>query len=279
VRGASASGGRGSPAPRSRGAGATTPRRPGGLPALAACLGLLLPGAAWAGSFQIVPIPVAFEAGTKIAVLKVTNNGEERVSIQAEALDWGQDEIGSDTYAPAKDVVFFPRIFSLEKGEEKAVRVGYRGEGVPDRERTFRLILQELPSSRSGELAIRMALRLNVPIFVRPSKVVAEAAVERVWVEDGTLRVKVRNRGNSHTFVKKISATGLGPSELEVFSKEFRGWYVLAGASSTFFTELTEEQCRGSRTVKVVVAFEDATSVAALAPEAADCARPAAEGR
>jgi fimbrial chaperone protein len=248
--------------------------------ALAGTLGLLFaPFPASAGSFEIVPIPLVLEAGAKIAVLNVTNNGDEKVTIQGEAMEWTQDENGLDRYAPAKEIVFFPRIFTLEKGEEKAVRVGYQGEPARTREKTYRLVLRELPAPRSVEHVIRMALTLSVPVFVKPPTEVLDSAIEKAWVAEGTLWVKVRNQGNTHVLVKRIKATGLSPSKAEVFSKDFRGWYVLAGASSTFFTEIAGEQCRASRTLKVGMAAEHATSESTLALSASDCARPATDGR
>lgn len=248
---------------------------------LLAAAGLLLcaPRPAAAGSFEIAPIPLVLEPGTKITAINVKNTGEEKVAVQGEAVGWTQDEIGTDQFAPAQEIVFYPRIFVLEKGEETTVRIGYRGEPAAGRERAYRLILRELPPPKSGKSIIHMALHLSVPLFVKPPSVVSESALEDVQLTQGAVRVKVRNKGSVHLFVKNITATGLDSAGKEVFTSAFRGWYVLAGKASTFLTEVEEDRCRDSRTVKVVVTTKTSTAESVSALNAPDCAHPPATAR
>ncbi|UCE19196.1 MAG: molecular chaperone, partial [Gemmatimonadota bacterium] len=123
------------------------------------CLLFLLPNEVMAGSFTVHPIKVFVEPEKKTATLIVTNNGEEVVAIQVEGIVWRQDEGGKDTFEPTQDIIFFPKIFSVGPKEERVVRIGYNGQW-PVTEKTYRLFLRELPVSKPGETALKMALRI-----------------------------------------------------------------------------------------------------------------------
>ncbi|HEY5599971.1 MAG TPA: fimbria/pilus periplasmic chaperone, partial [Candidatus Manganitrophaceae bacterium] len=176
----------------------------------------LFPRPLYAGSFKVVPIKLFLDAKTKTSAVTVTNNSNEKVTLQLEALEWSQNEKGEDFYAPTKEILFFPKIFSLEKNEEKIVRVGYQGPPSGGREKTYRLYFEELPVSKPGETAIKMALRIGVPIFITPLKELKEKAIENMEFYEGRLRVKIKNGGNRHFIVGALHATGLDLSGAEV---------------------------------------------------------------
>ncbi len=229
------------------------------------CLALCLAfasGTAVAGSFKVVPIKLFFDIKAKSAVLRVSNQDQEKATLQLEALEWTQNDQGVDQYAPTQDIVFFPKIMSLEKGEEKTVRVGYRG--APEKkEKTYRLFLQELPVSKPGEIAVKTVLRLGVPIFIEPSEPHRKSIIDKVEVQAGAIGVTVKNTGNQHVLVSKVKASARGAADAETFSKEVNGWYVLPGASKIFYVDLPREACEKSNTVKVAIKLEPQADMAA----------------
>jgi fimbrial chaperone protein len=181
----------------------------------------------------------------------VTNEGGEKVTVQLDAREWRQDESGEDVYEETRDIVFFPKMADIDKGEERIVRVGYQGQRALSREKTYRLFLQELPVTRPGELALKFALRMGIPIFIKPQKETMEWTIGGVGLSEGSLTVRVKNSGNSHFIVSKISAIGLDDSGKAVFSREMRGWYALAGASKPFAMPVSREECLRTKAIKV----------------------------
>jgi len=212
---------------------------------------LLLPALALAGSFTAVPVKLTIDSRSKTEVLRIMNDGNEKVTVQLEAKAWSQDETGQDVYADTKDIVFFPKIADIEKGEERIIRIGYQGEKAPSTEKTYRLYLAELPVTSPGELALKFALRLGIPIFVSPRKENREWAVDKVGISEESLRVSINNSGNTHAVVSKIMATGLDASGKEVFSRNISGWYVLAGVSKPFAVDVSRQECLSVRTINV----------------------------
>lgn len=231
---------------------------------------MLLPAGAWAG-FRATPIKINFDNRTKTAVLSVQNDGETRTTIQIEAMEWSQDEKGNDQYKPSKELIFFPKIMSVDKGEEKIVRVGYEGK-FGGTEKTYRLFLQELPVRKEGDPAVTMALRMGLPVFVKPSAdETGAASIESLRLNKGSVEVKVRNGGNSHIIVSKILAEGSGAGAAATFRKEIGGWYTLAGGSKTYSIKLDEQECIKSGEIKVQVTAGEKVVEGKLAVDKGAC--------
>lgn len=226
-------------------------------------LGLVLAsGAAHAGSFKVAPIKLFYDAKAKSAVLRVHNTDREKATLQLEAFKWTNSEDEQDQYTPTSDIVFFPKILVLEKDEEKIVRVGYRGEPEKN-ERTYRLYLEELPVSKSGETAIKTVLRLGVPIFIAPIAPQRIGWVDKIELRAGVLGVTVKNIGNQHLLVTKLKASAVNSADTETFAKEVGGWYVLPGVARTFYIDFPKEACEKSKTVKLTIQVEQHANLTA----------------
>jgi fimbrial chaperone protein len=89
-----------------------------------AVLFVLVPTYSIAGSFRATPLRLFIDAKAKTTVLKITNEGDEKVTAQIDAKTWSQDEAGRDIYGETADIVVFPRITTIEKGETRIIRVG-----------------------------------------------------------------------------------------------------------------------------------------------------------
>lgn len=231
---------------------------------------LCLPALAHAG-FRAMPIKIYFDAKTKTAALNIENDGGKKTTIQLEAVEWSHDEKGTDIYTPARDLIFFPKILTIEPGEQRIVRVGYEGP-VGDTERTYRLFLQELPTAQSTESAVNMTLRMGLPVFVKPVKEKPMSSMD-LALANGTLEVNVKNRGNSHIVVNRISAEGTDKGA-QVFLKEIGGWYTHAGNSRIYKIELTEEECLKTGEIRVQATSGNSVMEQKLTVDKGDCARP-----
>lgn len=242
-----------------------------------------VPFIAEAGSFKTVPVRLYLDARTKTTVLRVTNDGDEKVTVQLEAVSWAQDSEGNDIYEPTKDIIFFPKIADIEKGEEKIIRIGYEGKkagAIESMEKTYRLFIQELPVSKPGEVAAKMAIRLGLPVFVATEKAVKEGVIEKMDISEGSIRVRVRNKGNSHILLSRIKAKGIDDSGADVFAAESPGWYVLAGGARGFTVDMAKEECLKAKEIKVEAEADKAVIAGSLQVDKNLCAdRPKAAPR
>lgn len=218
---------------------------------LLVCLFISLPS--FAGSFSVNPVKLIFDGATRTVSLKVTNEDSEKVTVQLEAKAWSQDIKSGNLYTDTKDLLFFPKIVEIEASSERLIRVGYMGSPVEDREKTYRLFVQELPVSKPGETAMKLAIRMGIPIFAQVKTPVKTPVIDDAKVKRSVLLVTMGNAGNSHYVVDKVIAKGMDAKGDAVFSHDAGGWYVLAGQQHVFSVPIPSEECAKARSVAVDV--------------------------
>ena len=242
---------------------------------------LLVPIAAYAGSFKVTPVKVYLEGDSKVTAIHVVNEGEESVTVQLEAMEWSQNEQGVDQYVTTKDLVIFPKIVSLGKAEDRIIRLGYQGRPAIARERTYRIYVQELPIPTPGQTGVVMATRFGIPVFIRPAQVTQEQEIQAVRMTAQGLHITIHNTGTQHVMATGITAVGLDGTDAEIFVKSATGWYVLPGVSRTFVLPVTQEECRSIRRVRVAVKiagkFDIVTLESARPIDAPQCSSPTGE--
>lgn len=195
-------------------------------------LALLLAGAgaASAGSFQVNPVRATLSASLPVSSLIVRNTGAEPAVVQLEVVSWSQQK-GKDIYAPTRDILATPPIFTVPAGGSQVVRVGLRRATDPQRELTYRLFLQEVPPPPKPNFqGLRVALRIGVPVFVLPA--VAAKPVLRWQVArtpEGALKLSLANSGNAHIQIGNFKL-GLPGSAQPLKTRQVAA-YVLPGQS------------------------------------------------
>lgn len=206
--------------------------------ATAAALGLL-PLAASAGSFSISPIRLELGEASPNGALTVRNGGDEPVVIQLQPMAWSQND-GEDQLDPTREVLATPAVFTLDPGGSQLVRVALRRPVDPNRELSYRLVLQEVPAAAQPDATgARIALRMSLPVFVEPAQV---AEPDLVWSAvmsgDQETTLTARNQGNVHVQVAQLSldpsdgASIENPAMAYILPGESRSWPLL-GASGT----------------------------------------------
>ncbi len=228
-----------------------------------------------AGSFKATPIRIFFANKARTAMLKVVNEGEEKLTLQLSAVRWYQDDNGRDQNEPTGDIVFFPRMAHIEAGGSLNIRIGYDGPPAKSVERTYRIYLEELPVARPGETAVKIAVRMGVPIFIKPIADVRQWKIERFELGEGGLGAWIRNGGNGHIIVTALKTTAFDDSGAELFSRKAPGWYILPGISKKHALELSREECLKARSLRLKVEAGDSSAEATLSVDKALCPKEA----
>lgn len=221
----------------------------------AALLFLIVAPQVFAGMIGVSPLRIDFDDVHKSGVVRVFNTGETDMSMQVEARSWAQAEDGSDEYDSTSEVLAVPPIFSIAPGETQIVRVGLVGGQRPDRELAHRLFLTELPQPAFDPVGGRLRMRLivSLPIFTAPAVAPADADLEFVetTVNEGRLRARFRNPGNTHIRVQQVTALDSSGNEAEGSDAAV---YLLPGATRDFYFETGA----GDNTISRLVAVTDA---------------------
>jgi fimbrial chaperone protein len=243
-------------------------------------IGLLLGalgGTVMAGSFQVVPFYIYLDGNDSRATLRVKNTGEEDITVQLMVTSWNQDSEGRPELEPSDDLVFFPRILKVEAGQERTVRIGLDTDPPTDVEKTYRLFIRELPVAPSGEMMLRVAVQISIPVFVSPKDPTPKPEIVGLELRQGELLLRVHNAGNAHVLVKTIRIIGYDGENAEVFTKEEPGWYVLPSIARTFSIPLDPQPCRQCRRFDLVLQTEQNVLQQSIAIDPAQCIQPAQE--
>jgi fimbrial chaperone protein len=206
------------------------------------CL-FLVPSGAFSGEFRVTPIRLDFDRGTKSGMITIVNEGGDRLNVQMKAFEWTQNADGKDEYTETNDIIFFPRIMSLEKSEEKILRAGIKIPATT-KEKTYRLFIEEIPEPKKAEgVHVAITIRFGVPIFVKPLKEELKGEIEKVELSKGVLNALIKNKGNSHFIIHSVNIRGKNAKGKEILSKELSGWYLLSGVSRAYTLSMLKESC------------------------------------
>ena len=241
-------------------------------PLVALLLAVVVVPAASAGQFGVSPIRVDLDRNSKSGAITVSNDEDaDSLRVQMRLFEWTQDAEGKDVYQESQDLVYFPRLMVLEKGQQKLVRIGLRTPAITQ-EKTYRLFVEELPSPPTpGSVTgsrVAIAVRFGVPVYLKPAKEEIRAEIVKLDVSKGVLHVGVRNTGNTHFTIKTVTATS-GKS----FSREMAGWYLLAGVTRDHAIELPQADCTRLGKLVVTVATDQAELRGAVDVDASMCKR------
>jgi len=137
--------------------------------ACAAGLALGLASGAAATTYSVSPTRVVLTTAMRSQLVTIKNESDRPLRFQLSMMAWSQDPAGAMQLAPTEDVVYFPSLLTLEKGEERKVRVG---TAVPagSVERSYRLFIEELPPAERPDQSgvVRILTRTSIPSSFSP---------------------------------------------------------------------------------------------------------------
>jgi fimbrial chaperone protein len=147
---------------------------------------------------------------TKSMIITVFNSESDKsVAIKVSMLSWQLDENGQDIRKPTKDLLIFPEQFVLAASSRRSIRVAYSGPQAPSVERSYRVIVQELPVDLAGSNQVQSGVTVvtsyATAFYVQPSSALSELALEQASVDTKKLYFTLNNRGNAHTHLREAN--------------------------------------------------------------------------
>jgi len=227
-----------------------------------------------AGGLNVSPIQIRLSPQTTKAMLTLRNDSEETVRYQVSATSWNQSTRGELQLAPTNEVLFFPALFTLKPGEKRNIRLGV---GTPFGlvEKTYRVFVEELPpTERPAQPSsdVRVLTRVGVPVFLAPARPVERRSIEGLGARGGRASFRISNQGTVHFREDAVKLRGVDGSGAELFEREQRGWYVLAGGALDYEFQLPRS-CPGLAALVAEVTAENGDKFEQRAPaEPSACA-------
>src|SRR5712692_1505928 len=203
---------------------------------------------AFAGAFGVSPIRVDLDPSTRSALVTVANDDDRKLYFQVKLFAWTQGPAGDDRLEESDDLIFFPRIFTVDPKDKRLLRVGVKSPPAGS-ERAFRLFIEELPDPNEpapGGAQIAVRLRFGVPIFLSGGKGEARPELEGIDTAKGELRVAIHNTGDRQIRFEEITARA-GDRTVS----RAAGWYVFPGTTRTFRLAVASQDCPVPRSLEV----------------------------
>jgi fimbrial chaperone protein len=183
-----------------------------------------------AGAFGISPVIVTLSANKQVSEITLNNPSTDPMSVQLEMMVWSHQE-GKDVFTPTREVLVNPPIFTVPANGSQLIRLGIRRAPDAQRELSYRLFLQELPSPISSDFqGTLMLMRVSLPVFILPQ---VEAKQLLRWqvarTPQGTLKVSLTNDGSAHIKIKNLKL--LTHNNVQSWVNQGSFAYVLPGQS------------------------------------------------
>jgi fimbrial chaperone protein len=193
-------------------------------------LGFLLSGEAQAASLEISPVIVNLVPGQNATTIEVKNRGEAPAAVQARPYSWSQ--VGDDdNLTPTQDIIISPPIFTVPAGASQTVRLLLRGANETGGwERSYRLLLDEVPPANTENKQIKMALRVSLPVMIAS---VASTPPVLQWRTEhgpgGEIQLMAVNSGHAYEKVSAIDVMLPDGTHPKLILRG-KNSYILAGA-------------------------------------------------
>jgi fimbrial chaperone protein len=231
-----------------------------------------------AANFAISPVNVILAHDQRSQLISVTNQNGAPLRFQLSAYVWNQQPDGRMALTPTDDVIFFPRLFSIQPGEVQNIRVGTIVPATED-EKTYRLVIRQLKSFEPPRpvgtvkrvTVITVLTNVSIPVFVEPPVATARAGINSLALRNGTLSFVVGNSGNAHFRIENLRVEGFGAGPQPVFSKTAKGWYVLAHGSRDYQLAVPRADCSRVNRMDLSVKTDRGVLHSELPVSAANC--------
>ncbi|MBI5888793.1 MAG: molecular chaperone [Deltaproteobacteria bacterium] len=232
----------------------------------------LRPASVLAG-FSVSPLTIEFDKKVKSALISIEAQGPENVNLQMRAVLWTQDADGKDVYTDTSDLIYLPKLMTVKGNKSRALRVGTTQSTIVDKEKCYRLFIEEIPAPRKDAEGpnVNISFRFALPVYIKPVKEIYDLKIEKAEMSGKGVIVLVRNSGNAHQRVFTVDIRGKDSGGNALMSARLNGWYVLGGSSSKYFAEIPKDRCNELKTIEVEVNTDRGPIKQDIAIDAAKC--------
>jgi fimbrial chaperone protein len=163
---------------------------------------------------QVLIDPVVVELGSRqrsaSITLTLSPQAAAPLRLQAEVLQWQQDERGQSQFEPSRDLLVVPPIVELQPGESQLVRVAFRGARSGPHEQAYRLLLED-PGTGSTNAGLSFRMRYDLPVMVGAAEPLRSALRwSSCTAEPGKVCVRLDNDGNRRVTLRELTLAGEG---------------------------------------------------------------------
>ncbi len=157
-------------------------------------------------AINVIPFSGTLDLTQKSSyTIKVTNPTDAETAVKMSVYKWTIDKQGKEIRTPSNDLILFPRQMLIAASSSRSVRISLR-EGVPPTfEKSYRIIVEQLPlkskASKNSEkgASINVLTRYVTAFYVTPAKPASKIKVTKISAIEQGFALDLKNIGNAHT--------------------------------------------------------------------------------
>lgn len=162
--------------------------------ALLLSLFTLISSAALGGQLTVSPLIMEMPPLQANATYKLKNGSAQDGFYQIQLFAWEQGNDGESRLLQQDDLIITPPVTLIPANGEQLVRVIQKAPQPSDIEKSYRLVISEVPDTESDQGAnLKVLLRMSLPLFVGTPEL---SHTLSAFFQDGALRI--RNTGTAH---------------------------------------------------------------------------------
>lgn len=167
---------------------------------------LSLSSALSAATIRISPVNVEILSNQNASSISLFNQSNESTDLQIRVFEWKQKD-GQDQLIPTDEIAISPPFLKLKPNDSYNLRVVRINPAAITGEKTYRIIIDELPKpadSRKAAQGINVLLRSSLPVFV----VDKDAITKLNWKIDPNQKspsLNINNIGNRHALLNNLT--------------------------------------------------------------------------
>ncbi|WP_212511212.1 fimbrial biogenesis chaperone [Acinetobacter seifertii] len=200
-----------------------------------ATLLLFLPSMLNAASIRLSPVNVEILSDQSASSISLYNQSNESADLQIRIFEWTQNA-GQDQLIPTDDIAISPPFLKLKPNDSYNLRVVRIKPEPISGEKTYRIILDELPKpidSRKASQGVNVLLRSSLPVFV----VNKDAITQLNWKIDAKQNdtsLNISNIGNRHALLNDLILVDNTENKSYPIKVNTVNGYILSGKSKNY---------------------------------------------
>lgn len=163
---------------------------------------------AFAAGLQVTPIVLDIKQGQKSDGLWLTNTSSEAMDVQVRVFEWEQNN-KTDVLRPTPEFVASPPMTKIASGNKQFIRLVRVGQSQAPIERSYRIVVDELPLENAAAKGLTFALRYSIPVFIQGSSKPIPPAL--TWHlesgRQGDVLLSIHNSGTTRAKLSDLTFT------------------------------------------------------------------------
>lgn len=193
-------------------------------------------------TFSPMSQTIDLEAGRRGTQFMIENDSSTSMAVELTVRERIMNEKGEETLKETSEVSAFPPQVIVPPKEKRTIRVTYNAKDLPEREKNYRVIAEQLPLNVDKDAqkkgGIKMLMKYVAALYAGPSNTKSDVKLVSFSSKEKELLLEVENRGTRHQLLNNPKLKySHGSSKDELSASDLTGLAgenVLAGQKRIF---------------------------------------------